>query len=63
MQMNELLYLSTRTEWRAWLKKHHSNTQVVWLVYYKKGSGRDRSVSRTSVGHGKLQPHGVIKSP
>src|SRR5450759_84417 len=42
MQMNELLYLRTRTEWRAWLKKHHSNTQVVWLVYYKKGSGGDR---------------------
>ena len=34
--------MSTRNEGRAWLKKHHRNTDGIWLVYYKKGSGRER---------------------
>src|SRR5262245_5655395 len=26
----------SRTEWRAWLKKHHNTSPGVWLVYAKK---------------------------
>ena len=36
------LYVTTRDEWRQWLSMHHSTEEDVWLVYYKKGSGRKR---------------------
>ena len=42
MKMDEQLYVSTRAEWRAWLKKHHRDTGGIWLIYYKKGSGKER---------------------
>ena len=31
---------ASRQEWRSWLKKNHRSKQSVWLVYYKKGSGK-----------------------
>lgn len=30
----------SRGEWRAWLAKHHDKEKEIWLVYYKKGSGK-----------------------
>jgi uncharacterized protein YdeI (YjbR/CyaY-like superfamily) len=30
----------TRTEWRAWLEANHARDEGVWLVTYKKGSGK-----------------------
>jgi uncharacterized protein YdeI (YjbR/CyaY-like superfamily) len=33
-----------RAAWRAWLAANHSRKDELWLVYYKKGSGR-RSVT------------------
>ena len=30
----------SRPEWRAWLERHHGRGEGVWLVRYKKGSGR-----------------------
>jgi uncharacterized protein YdeI (YjbR/CyaY-like superfamily) len=27
-------------EWRAWLEKHHSDTQELWVGFYKRDSGR-----------------------
>ncbi len=36
------LYLTTREEWREWLRLNHSTEEEVWLIYYKKGSGRKR---------------------
>lgn len=40
--MNELprLYLKSRNEWRAWLKKYHNKKNVIWLVYYKKHTAK-----------------------
>jgi uncharacterized protein YdeI (YjbR/CyaY-like superfamily) len=32
----------TRAEWRAWLAEHHTRTQGVWLITYKKASGKPR---------------------
>lgn len=34
------LYVKTPEEWRRWLEKNHSNTEKVWLVFYKKISGK-----------------------
>jgi uncharacterized protein YdeI (YjbR/CyaY-like superfamily) len=29
-----------RGEWRAWLAANHDKETEVWLVYYKKGTGK-----------------------
>lgn len=33
-------YAKDRSEWREWLDKNHATSAGVWLVYYKKGSGK-----------------------
>lgn len=30
----------TRNQWRKWLEKNHSTSRGVWLIYYKKESGK-----------------------
>ncbi len=30
----------TREEWHQWLEDNHSNSPGIWLIYYKKGSGK-----------------------
>lgn len=42
MRISKTLYVTTREEWRAWLAKHHQSESEVWLVYYKKQTGRPR---------------------
>jgi uncharacterized protein YdeI (YjbR/CyaY-like superfamily) len=36
------LYLKSREEWRKWLEKNYSIAEEVWLIYYKKPSGKPR---------------------
>ena len=33
---------ATRAEWRAWLARHHARGEGVWLVTYKKTTGKPR---------------------
>lgn len=33
---------TSRAEWRAWLERHHTRTEGVWLVSWKKETGRPR---------------------
>lgn len=35
-------YARNRKAWRAWLEKNHATSTGVWLVYYKKDSGKPR---------------------
>ncbi len=32
----------TRSEWRAWLEKNHARTDGIWLISFKKGTGKSR---------------------
>ncbi|MDQ3250461.1 MAG: YdeI/OmpD-associated family protein, partial [Chloroflexota bacterium] len=32
----------TRAEWRTWLEQHHTQTEGVWLISYKKATGKPR---------------------
>ena len=32
----------TRAAWRKWLEAHHTRTEGVWLISYKKASGKPR---------------------
>ena len=36
------LYVKTRIEWRKWLEKNYDTIGEVWLIYYKKPSGKPR---------------------
>jgi uncharacterized protein YdeI (YjbR/CyaY-like superfamily) len=35
-------YAKNRKAWRRWLLKHHLSEPGVWLIYYKKNSGKPR---------------------
>lgn len=39
---SKLLYLTSRNEWRGWLKSHCKSEKEIWLVYYKKRTGKPR---------------------
>lgn len=38
--MTEELYVSNRDDWRTWLRKNHESKKEVWLIYYKKDTGK-----------------------
>ena len=42
MKVGKTLYAKHRKEWRAWLAKHHKTAPEIWLIYYKKESGKPR---------------------
>ena len=42
MKLGKTLYVKNRREWRAWLAKHHGTAPEIWLVYYKKHTGKPR---------------------
>ncbi|WP_343633863.1 YdeI/OmpD-associated family protein [Fluviicola sp.] len=35
-----VFYPENRTQWRQWLEKNHVKEQAVWVVFYKKSSGK-----------------------
>jgi uncharacterized protein YdeI (YjbR/CyaY-like superfamily) len=35
------IHPKTRAELRAWLEQHHSQAEGVWLISYKKSTGRE----------------------
>ncbi|MCW8961949.1 MAG: YdeI/OmpD-associated family protein [Ignavibacteriaceae bacterium] len=34
------LYIKTSNDWRKWLKKNHNQSNGVWLVFFKKETGK-----------------------
>ncbi len=42
MDSAEMVYCATREEWRDWLEGNHDKCKGIWLIYYKKGSGKPR---------------------
>jgi len=42
MNTENTLYVSERKDWRAWLAKHHKTDSEIWLVYYRKETGKPR---------------------
>ena len=35
-------YAKDRATWRRWLSKHHETADEIWLVYYRKATGKPR---------------------
>ena len=42
MEKNETLYVTNRNDFRNWLKKNHNIKKEIWLIYYKKHTGKSR---------------------
>ena len=42
MEISKIIYVTKRKEWRAWLAKNHKKEKEIWLVYYRKASGKPR---------------------
>jgi uncharacterized protein YdeI (YjbR/CyaY-like superfamily) len=42
MDLGKTLYVTNRKQWRSWLAKNHDKEKEIWLVYYKKLSGKPR---------------------
>ena len=38
--MDKALTFSSRQDWRVWLNSNHNKATSVWVVFYKKGSGK-----------------------
>jgi uncharacterized protein YdeI (YjbR/CyaY-like superfamily) len=49
MNIGNILEVPDRLEWRKWLRKNHKKEKEIWLVYYKKGSGKKRIPYNDSV--------------
>ena len=47
--MSHQLYFKTSDEWRQWLKSHHDKENEVWLIFYKKGTGKPSMEYEASV--------------
>lgn len=42
VKVTKTLYVTTRKAWRAWLSKHHRSAKEIWLIFYRKESGKPR---------------------
>jgi uncharacterized protein YdeI (YjbR/CyaY-like superfamily) len=42
MEIGKKLYATNRKQWRSWLTKNHNKEKEIWLVYYRKSSGKKR---------------------
>jgi uncharacterized protein YdeI (YjbR/CyaY-like superfamily) len=42
MKVGKTLYVKDRRAWRTWLRTHHRTAPEIWLIYYKKHSGKPR---------------------
>ena len=40
MEKSEALFFKNGQEWRTWLQQNHTEKNAVWLVHYKKSSGK-----------------------
>jgi len=49
MKKGKTLYVTNRKDWRLWLKKNYNKEKEIWLVYYRKSSGKPRISYNDSV--------------
>jgi len=42
MELGKTIYVTNRNDWRSWLAKNHAKEKEIWLVYYRKSSGKPR---------------------
>jgi uncharacterized protein YdeI (YjbR/CyaY-like superfamily) len=52
MDVGKTLKVKNHLEWRRWLAKHYADVNEIWLVYYKKTSGKTGITYEESVLEG-----------
>ena len=52
-QQMKPLYVKDRMEWRSWLGKNSRSCKEVWLLYFKKNSGKQRITYEDAVQEGR----------
>lgn len=40
MELKETQYAINRRDWRTWLRKNHDSKKEIWMVFYKKHTGK-----------------------
>jgi uncharacterized protein YdeI (YjbR/CyaY-like superfamily) len=51
MDITTTFYARSAAEWRGWLRKHHAGEREIWLVFYRKASGKPRVSYNDAVDH------------
>jgi uncharacterized protein YdeI (YjbR/CyaY-like superfamily) len=49
MKVTKTLHVTNRKDWRKWLREHYKTEKEIWLVYYKKETGKPRIVYNDAV--------------
>ncbi|HSL31885.1 MAG TPA: YdeI/OmpD-associated family protein [Anaerolineales bacterium] len=42
MDITHTLYVTNRKDWRKWLREHYKTEKEIWLIYYRKETGKRR---------------------
>lgn len=42
MEIDKTLYVTERASWREWLADHYRSEREIWLIYYRKATGKPR---------------------
>src|SRR4030043_1595586 len=42
MEIGKTLYVKDRRSWRTWLARNHDKEKEIWLIYYRKETGKPR---------------------
>ena len=50
MDIGKTLYVKSPEDWRRWLAKNHEKEKEIWLIYYKKSSGKPTITVDEAVG-------------
>ena len=49
MKITKTLYVTNRKEWRNWLLNNFDSKPEIWLIYYKKHTGKPRILYNDAV--------------
>lgn len=49
MKITKTLHVTNRKDWRKWLREHYKTEKDIWLVYYKKETGKPRILYNDAV--------------
>ncbi|MDD5193633.1 MAG: YdeI/OmpD-associated family protein [Candidatus Nanoarchaeia archaeon] len=49
MKISKTLYVTSREKWRNWLNKNYDKEKEIWLIYYRKASGKTRILYNDAV--------------
>ncbi|MBS3094260.1 YdeI/OmpD-associated family protein [Candidatus Pacearchaeota archaeon] len=49
MEIKKRIYVVNRKQWRSWLVKNHNKKKEIWLIYFRKSSGKKRILYNDAV--------------